>query len=239
MNLHTYLKRIYHQYFNPHKKYQMDLQYFGDSAVIIDIGCGKGFFATLAPERIVGLDRNLETLEQIVQERFRVLCGKADQLPFRHESVDGIYCSHVIEHLYQEQAYELLRQIARILRPGGILVLKSPLPHPGFYDEFSHVKPYPPNAVLRYFWDLGTQETYARIPCRFELVALKWDYARLFYPPIEPVYLSRKLGRALFFKALSLFLFAIGLHSWRRVGYTLVLRKLKTGSEESSGSGPS
>jgi len=230
MNLHTFLKQIYRQYFNPRKRHPRDGQYFSGSAVIIDIGCGSGHFIRTAPERIIGLDRNFETLVPIARGGLRVLCGDANQLPFPDESADGIYCSHVIEHLYQEQAYELLRRMAQILRPGGILVLKSPLPHAGFYDDFSHVKPYPPNAVLRYFWELEPdgdhQETYQRIPYRFELIALKWHYARPFYPPIEPRYHPRKLWWSLCLKTLSLSLVSIGLRSWRRNGYTLVLRKL-------------
>lgn len=41
-------------------------------------------------------------------------------LPFADGSFDGVFSSHVVEHLYRQQAIDLLRQVLRVLRPGGI-----------------------------------------------------------------------------------------------------------------------
>ncbi len=40
-------------------------------------------------------------------------------LPFEDDSVDYVYSSHLLEHLYRDDALRLLRDIRRILKPGG------------------------------------------------------------------------------------------------------------------------
>lgn len=41
-------------------------------------------------------------------------------LPFEDESVDFIFCSHVVEHFFRPDAEALLREMQRVLRPGGV-----------------------------------------------------------------------------------------------------------------------
>src|SRR5712692_2960803 len=40
-------------------------------------------------------------------------------LPFDDESVDYLYSSHLLEHLFREDALRLLKEIQRTLKPGG------------------------------------------------------------------------------------------------------------------------
>jgi len=47
-------------------------------------------------------------------------------LPFDAASFDGIYASHVIEHLYRTDARRLLGECRRVLRPGGVLRVVVP-----------------------------------------------------------------------------------------------------------------
>jgi predicted SAM-dependent methyltransferase len=47
-------------------------------------------------------------------------------LPFSTNSIDAIYGSHVVEHLYRSDATRLLVECKRVLKPGGILRLVVP-----------------------------------------------------------------------------------------------------------------
>lgn len=47
-------------------------------------------------------------------------------LPFSDESVEAIYASHTLEHLYFNEAQTLLRECFRVLQPGGVLRLVVP-----------------------------------------------------------------------------------------------------------------
>lgn len=47
-------------------------------------------------------------------------------LPFADEAFDAVYCSHVLEHLLQQDAARLLRHMRRVLRPGGVIRVVVP-----------------------------------------------------------------------------------------------------------------
>ena len=49
-----------------------------------------------------------------------------DPLPFATNSCDAIYASHLLEHLFLDDALKLLRECFRVLHPGGTLRLVVP-----------------------------------------------------------------------------------------------------------------
>lgn len=47
-------------------------------------------------------------------------------LPYASASVDAVYSSHMLEHIYLDQAERLVREFCRVLRPGGVCRLALP-----------------------------------------------------------------------------------------------------------------
>lgn len=47
-------------------------------------------------------------------------------LPFADGTVDAVYSSHFLEHIYLKEAEAILRECHRVLRPGGVLRLALP-----------------------------------------------------------------------------------------------------------------
>lgn len=47
-------------------------------------------------------------------------------LPFPEESVDYVYSSHLLEHLFKEDAKKLLKEVYRVLKKGGIVRICVP-----------------------------------------------------------------------------------------------------------------
>lgn len=47
-------------------------------------------------------------------------------LPFRDASVDFIFTSHFLEHLFRKDAVNILREAHRVLRPGGLIRISVP-----------------------------------------------------------------------------------------------------------------
>jgi SAM-dependent methyltransferase len=95
---------------------------------ILDVGCGTGHnmevlgaFGTAA-----GLDSAPEALEAALRRGFggRVVQGEAEALPFPDASFDLVSALDVFEHLQDDGAG--LREVLRILRPGGHLLAAVP-----------------------------------------------------------------------------------------------------------------
>jgi SAM-dependent methyltransferase len=92
------------------------------SGEVVDIGCGRMPYRALVPAgRYVGVDLDTPVTRQL---------GAADvyydgrTLPFPAGSFDGALCSQVLEHVFTPE--DFLREIGRVLRPGGRLVLTVP-----------------------------------------------------------------------------------------------------------------
>lgn len=99
--------------------------------IIVDIGCGTGRVA----ERLVNLGRKViavdhsigmlqKTVTKINSDLLVPLYADARELPLQSASCDGVVCSGVLHHIQDWQ--QVLDEIARVLRPGGRLVIREP-----------------------------------------------------------------------------------------------------------------
>lgn len=104
----------------------------------LDAGCGTGTLSRLLAERgcsVLGVDAAIEMVEaagqlvprgesaQLKFERVETIA----QLPLVSNSCDGILCSSVLEYVPDVDA--CLREFARVLRPGGLLLVSVPNRH--------------------------------------------------------------------------------------------------------------
>jgi predicted SAM-dependent methyltransferase len=81
----------------------------------LDLGCGR---YRMPLPRCFGVDLKKEALPEVV--------GDCACLPVKSESVQYVYCSHVLEHFTKEGGEELLQEIWRVLVPLGTLFLTVP-----------------------------------------------------------------------------------------------------------------
>lgn len=87
---------------------------------LLDIGCGRGrqIFVERSSER-VGFDGSVRFARDCTAHYDCVAVGRLPHLPFRSEIFDAVVSSHVIGHIPMEQKETLVREIARLVRPGG------------------------------------------------------------------------------------------------------------------------
>jgi methionine biosynthesis protein MetW len=98
---------------------------------LLDVGCGSGYLAKLLKARVGGLVIHGVDISSVALERARshvdqvwqVDLDKAN-LPLPSEEYDTVTCVEVIEHLYDPE--HALREIARVLVPGGRAVVTVP-----------------------------------------------------------------------------------------------------------------
>lgn len=223
---YEYMKMLYLKWFPQKRYYAKDLRYFGDRKPILDIGCGEGLFLEAAPDRIIGLDVNPEMVYQCRLKGLKCIEGSCLEIPFEDNSVEGIYCSHVIEHLRWEEALKLVEEIDRVLCSGGVIVIKTLFPSKHFYNDPTHVKPYTPAAILALFGVTESkQKSYTTTIRNYEYITIKWDRALLFQPILPPSVNTSKQCLRLILKGASVILAQFGIRRIKRDGYTLVMKK--------------
>jgi ubiquinone/menaquinone biosynthesis C-methylase UbiE len=113
---------------------------------ILDIGCGTGTLATeikrLRPNAsVVGLDPDPKALARGRRKAERAGVsmqfdqGFSDELPYPSVSFDRVFSSFMFHHLQPEQKEKTLREVRRVLSPGGSLHLMDFSKHHGKDDS--------------------------------------------------------------------------------------------------------
>ncbi|TAK29854.1 MAG: class I SAM-dependent methyltransferase [Chloroflexota bacterium] len=102
---------------------------------MLDVGCGKKPYASLFSqvEAHIGVEVPITLSKSQVIDVY----GSALHLPFASSSFDTVLCTQVLEHV--PEPHQLLGEVARVLKPGGILILTAPQtwgPHEVPHDFF-------------------------------------------------------------------------------------------------------
>lgn len=123
---------------------------------VLDLGAGRGLFLELLRGQgieAVGVDGSAEVVAEVRARGFEM--HHADVLSFlreaqgRGERFDGVFCSHLIEHLPGEVGVELVTLLSGVVAPRGRLILVTPniaqplVASKVFWLDLTHVRPYP------------------------------------------------------------------------------------------------
>jgi ubiquinone/menaquinone biosynthesis C-methylase UbiE len=162
---------------------------------LLDVGCGTGrHLLELSRHRasLVGLDMSREDLrvctymvaltakERPLAADLHLVQGGGERLPFRDELFDGVICTETLEHVPDDRA--VLRELLRVLRRGGALVVSVPDEHserllwrlsPRYRNTpGGHVRIYRRSQIARLLRESGA-EPYA-VEYRHSLESLRW-----------------------------------------------------------------
>ena len=100
-----------------------------DDPLVVDAGCGDGA-RTLAnlPDGSVGVDFARAGLDLAAGEvpAARLLQGDMLQLPLRKGVADAVTAYHAVFHVDRERHPEVYAEFARVLKPGGLLLMTLP-----------------------------------------------------------------------------------------------------------------
>jgi SAM-dependent methyltransferase len=109
------------------------------AASLLDLGCNVGALlgaaAQLYPRlKLAGVDINgaaIETARRNLAQADLQQCA-GPLLPFADSSFDRVTCIEVLEHIPQAQRRATLREVWRVLKPGGKFILRCP--HAGIFQ---------------------------------------------------------------------------------------------------------
>ncbi len=91
----------------------------------LNLGCGTGRFMEYCS---TGIDFSSEMLK-VAEEKYpagEYMLGNADTTPFDNDQFDAIICFHVFMHINSDETAAILREVNRILKPGGIFIFDYP-----------------------------------------------------------------------------------------------------------------
>jgi SAM-dependent methyltransferase len=97
----------------------------GRGIKVLNIGVGDGWLEKRCLEQgweTFALDPAEKAFDNLTRLGVQARMGHIEEAPFSSESFDVVFCSEVIEHLGDDQLNRGLREIQRILKPGGVLL---------------------------------------------------------------------------------------------------------------------
>jgi ubiquinone/menaquinone biosynthesis C-methylase UbiE len=103
---------------------------------ILDLGCGDGRIAKQVFNRQIdyGLDISKSALNSARQNNIykKLILAPAENIPLKDNSIDLVFSNCTLEHIKNLKI--VLKEISRVLKPGGILTFTVPSQ---FYTEYN------------------------------------------------------------------------------------------------------
>lgn len=174
---------------------------------VLDIASGEGYGTNLLAGNAAfayGVDIDPRTIANAVRkyqkDNLKFSVGSADRMPLEDRSVDVIVSFETLEH--HDKHEEMMREIKRVLKPGGLMLLSTPnklyYSDKRNFDNKFHVK------------ELYKQEFIDLVSAHFKMMQLldqtyingisliketeavtvySGNFSKVTYPEIDPLYL--------------------------------------------------
>jgi len=120
---------------------------------VLEVGCGKGIVLGIFKDFGVpayGIDLSQTTVEYCLKKGLEAVYGDilSHIRAVPDNSLGGIFCAHVIEHMQPVEVIEFFHQSSRVLKEAGILLIITPNAQDlrtteRFWLDITHVRPYP------------------------------------------------------------------------------------------------
>ena len=135
------------------KRILADLKKQGSES-LLDVGCGMGEYVKLFNEtglKFEGVDLSEEMISIANKNGHHAFT--LEELKRSNKRYDIVLISHVIEHLHYKELIDFMHFYIDRLNVNGRLILLSPLLVENFYYDFTHERPYYPQAIWQMFGD--------------------------------------------------------------------------------------
>lgn len=191
----------------------------------LDYGCGAGYLMEILFKKGIscaGLDSSDNSLEEI-KNKFKdnilfkgtILSSSVPDKKIADSNFDFVFLIETIEHIFQEEMEEFLKELHRIIKPGGYLFLTTPneenldrkkiiCPECGaIFHRVQHMSSFSVGSLAEKMESVGfktvflkgtflgkTKNVYERIKCIFNFLIAKIFGGKVFQPNL--IYLGKK-----------------------------------------------
>jgi 2-polyprenyl-3-methyl-5-hydroxy-6-metoxy-1,4-benzoquinol methylase len=183
--------------------------YFAGRRNVLDIGCGRGEFLEAMRSAGVGAKGIDLSEESVALCRSKGLEAETADLfmyleDLAEASLDGIFCSQVVEHLPPDRLPEMIRLCASRLERGGVIAIETPNPEclaifaTHFYLDPTHTRPVPSALLAFYLEEFGVGRIEVRrlapaVESMPSLAELSTDFRNAFFGALDYAILGKKL----------------------------------------------
>lgn len=128
---------------------------------ILEVGCGRGgktdFLHAQGFTDILGVEKNEFQVQACRSRGLNVATLKEFEQNNADDKFDFLILSHIVEHFDFEDLVEFVDGYLKYLKPGGLLLIATPMLHPHFWLDLDHKKPYYPQGIKNFYSGVDEQ----------------------------------------------------------------------------------
>jgi ubiquinone/menaquinone biosynthesis C-methylase UbiE len=129
------------------------------SANLLELGAGWGEFSkSIQAAHKWAVDQNPALIEHWGDEITPLIQNAVASLPLESKTIDVVFASNFFEHFTLDEGRQILREVRRVLRPGGRLIVVQPnfrLEPRRYFDDYTHKTIYTDNGFRDFLKSLG------------------------------------------------------------------------------------
>jgi SAM-dependent methyltransferase len=167
--------------------------YLQPDTPFLEIGCGDAALA-FAVARRTSIAYAVDVTDALIDfanapVNFRFLQTNGVEIPLASASIDLAYSNQLMEHLHPADAVDQLKEVHRVLKPGGCYICITPSrltgPHDiSCYFDYEatcfHLREYDYSALRDLFQDAGFTEFRCYVSARGRLIRIPYPVMRTF-----------------------------------------------------------